>query len=80
MPRLRMGAVGFDDEQLFARFRQRGDAAALGELFDRTAPALLRIALHLARDPAAAEDLLQGTFLRAIEVRDEWDGARPLLP
>ena len=47
------------DEVLFERYRSRGDARALGELFDRTAPSLLRIALHLARDPAAAEDLLQ---------------------
>jgi len=72
--------VALDDQQLFERFRTGGDVAALGELFDRVAPALLRVALHLARDPAAAEDLLQGTFLRAIEVRDEWDGQRPLLP
>src|SRR3990172_8774798 len=79
-PRLRIGAVAHDDQQLFERFRCGGDVAALGELFDRVAPALLRIALPLARDPAAAEDLLQGTFLRAIEVRDEWDGCRPLLP
>jgi RNA polymerase sigma-70 factor (ECF subfamily) len=72
--------VTHDDQQLFERFRRCGDVAALGELFDRVAPALLRVALHLARDPAGAEDLLQSTFLRAIEVRDEWDGHRPLLP
>lgn len=74
-----MRCVG-PEELLFDRFRRRGDAAALGELFDRTAPALLRVALHLVRDPSAAEDLLQGTFLRAIEARDEWDAQRPLLP
>jgi hypothetical protein len=28
------------DEALFERFRARGDAQALGELFDRAAPAL----------------------------------------
>lgn len=67
------------DEELFERFR-RGDAAALGELFDRVAPALLRIAVHLAQDPAEAEDLLQATFLKAIEARAEWDGARPIVP
>lgn len=69
-----------NDEQLFDRFRRGGDAAALGDLFDRVAPTLLRAALHLARDPAEAEDLLQSTFLRAIEVRDVWDASRPLLP
>ena len=68
-----------NDEQLFERFRG-GDVAALGEVFDRVAPALLRTAIHLTRDPAGAEDLLQSTFLRAIEVRNDWDGTRPLLP
>lgn len=68
------------DEVLFERFRTRGDPEALGELFDRTAPALLRIALHLARDAASADDLVQSTFLQAIEARSEWDGRRPLLP
>jgi len=72
--------VALDDQQLFLRFCRDGDVQALGELFDRTAPALLRLALHLSRDPAAAEDLLQSTFLRAIEVRGEWDRDRPLLP
>lgn len=72
--------VAHDDQHLFERFRRHGDVGALGDLFDRVAPALLRLALHLSRDPAAAEDLLQSAFLRAIEVRDEWDGRRPLLP
>src|SRR5262245_63889860 len=79
-PRLRIVRVVHDDEPLFERFRTGADVAALGELFDRVAPALLRIALHLARDPAAAEDLLQATFLRAIEACFDWDARRPLLP
>jgi len=69
-----------DDEALFARFRRDGDLGALAELFDRLAPTVLRVALHLVRDPATAEDLVQDTFLRAIEVRDAWDEGRPLLP
>src|SRR5262245_63804224 len=68
------------DERLFDAFRTRGDVHALGELFDRVAPAVLRVALHLVRDAAAADDLLQGTFLKAIEHRDQWDAARPFLP
>ena len=47
-PRLRITGVVLQDEPLFERFRTGGDIAALGELFDRVAPALLRIALHLA--------------------------------
>lgn len=69
-----------DDRQLFRRFRDHGDVAALSELFDRTAPALLRLAMHLSRDASAAEDLVQSTFLRAIEARDDWDPQRPPLP
>src|SRR5688572_6629259 len=49
--------------RLFLRWRERGDAEALGEVFDRTAPELLRVALHVVRDPAEADDLLQATFL-----------------
>jgi RNA polymerase sigma-70 factor (ECF subfamily) len=67
------------NEELFERFRA-GDAAALGELFDLVAPSLLRIAIHLAKDPAQAEDLLQSTFLTAIEARGQWDGRRPIVP
>jgi RNA polymerase sigma-70 factor (ECF subfamily) len=77
---LRICAVAIDDETLFGRFRERGDVGALGELFDRTSASLLRVALHLTRDPAAAEDLVQATFLRAIEVRAQWDAGRPVLP
>jgi RNA polymerase sigma-70 factor (ECF subfamily) len=67
-------------EELFDRFRSKGDADALGEVYDRTAGQLLRGAMHLARSPAAAEDLLQATFVAAIERRDSYDAARPLVP
>src|SRR5690606_12261218 len=68
------------EEALFERFRRRGDVAALGEVFDRTAPVLLRVAVHLADDHATAEDLLQATFMRAIEAAESWDAAQPLMP
>ncbi len=47
--------------RLFLRWRDRGDAAALAELFDRTAPELLRLAVHLCRHAVDAEDVLQAT-------------------
>src|SRR5690349_21475521 len=67
-------------DKLFLRYRRKGDPAALGEVFDRAAPELLRLAMHLVRDPAEAEDVLQATFLAAIEGADSFDASRPLMP
>lgn len=67
-----------DLETLFDRYRRRGDAAALEEVFDRTAPELMRLAMHLAPGAAAAEDLVQATFLRVLEHADRFDAGRSL--
>src|SRR5687768_3767776 len=67
-------------EELFARYAQHGAPSDLALVFDRTAPALLEVAMHLARDASEAEDLLQTTFLVAIEKRRRYDPARPLVP
>lgn len=66
--------------RLFLRWRDRGDAAALAELFDRTAPELLRLALHLCRHAADAEDVLQATFLAAIESAQRFERSQRVLP
>lgn len=66
--------------ELFVRYRDTGDVAALAAVFDRTAPRLLSLALHLCREPADAEDALQTTFLIAIRKAQTFDGARPLEP
>jgi RNA polymerase sigma-70 factor (ECF subfamily) len=66
--------------QAFTRFRRRGDAAALGEVFDGVAPELLRIARHLVGDAGEAEDLVQATFVTAIERAREFDAERALVP
>jgi RNA polymerase sigma-70 factor, ECF subfamily len=42
---------------------ERGDRAALGALFSRHADTAYRFALRLCRNPADAEDVLQGAFL-----------------
>lgn len=68
------------DELLFQRWCTRADARALGELFDRNAPQLLKLAIHLVGDAAAAEDLVQATFLAAIEQRERLDASRPFGP
>jgi RNA polymerase sigma-70 factor (ECF subfamily) len=53
--------------ELFERFRAHGDAEALGEAFDRTAVELRGLARHLARNRDDADDLVQATYLTAIE-------------
>src|SRR5262245_45039033 len=64
----------------FDRFRSKGDVAALAEVFDATAPELYRVAVHLTRDLHEAEDLVQSTFLAAIENRNAYDARRELMP
>ncbi|MGB3967310.1 MAG: sigma factor, partial [Planctomycetota bacterium] len=70
----------FSADRLFRRYRETGDPRLLGRVFDRTAPELLRVALHLTRDRHRAEDALQTTFLTAIEKAQLYDPRRPLLP
>lgn len=67
-------------EQLFDSFRTTGDADALGAVFDATAPKLLLLAAHLTGDGGAAEDVVQATFLRAMQSAAEFDARRPLWP
>lgn len=72
-----------DLESLFTRYVRGGDVRALGQVFDRSAPELFALAAHLTRargGPEEAEDLLQETFLGAIESAPRWDRERPLMP
>ena len=65
-------------EQQFQRFAEHADVAALGAVFDALAPELLLVAAHLVGTDA--EDLVQATFLDAIEKAAHWDRSRRLLP
>jgi len=67
-------------EQVFQRYQQTADPAELAKVFDQTAPQLLLLAAHVSPDAAAAEDLVQETFLVAMEKAEQWDADRPLLP
>jgi RNA polymerase sigma factor (sigma-70 family) len=67
-------------DRLFERFRGRGDVAALGAIFDATAPELLQVAMSLVREASEADDLLQETFLTAIERARRYDAERRLVP
>lgn len=62
----------------FLRYRQRGDLAALGQVFDELAPRLLGLALHLLGNAADAEDALQAAFVRAMQKATTFDPAHPV--
>ncbi len=67
-------------ERQFRSFQRTRDPRALGKVFDRTSAVLWRVAVHLCGDQHEAEDLVQDTFLTAIEKAHSWDSERPLLP
>ncbi|MEO6711461.1 MAG: sigma-70 family RNA polymerase sigma factor [Planctomycetota bacterium] len=67
-------------ERAFRRFQATGDPKALAFVFDRTVPDLQGLAQHLATPELGAEDLLQSTFLTAIESKQDFDARQPLLP
>lgn len=53
---------------------QKGDANAFGALVRRHQKRVYRLALHLVRNPAEAEDVTQDTFVRAYGALDRFDG------
>jgi RNA polymerase sigma-70 factor (ECF subfamily) len=53
---------------------QRGDADAFGVLMRRHQKRVYRLALHLVRNSAEAEDVTQDTFVRAYGALDRFDG------
>ncbi|MEM7200206.1 MAG: sigma-70 family RNA polymerase sigma factor [Planctomycetota bacterium] len=67
-------------DQHFRDYRRTGNPTALATVFDLLAQELLLVSAHLARRGGEPEDLLQATFLAAIESADRWDDQRPLLP
>ena len=61
------------DRDLVDRARG-GDAAAFGELVRRHQPRIHRLAVHMLRDRAEAEDVSQETFIRAYKALARFDG------
>ncbi|MEL6427967.1 MAG: sigma-70 family RNA polymerase sigma factor [Planctomycetota bacterium] len=64
----------------FRRFRRTGDGAALGRVFDASAPELASLARYLTRDASEAEDVLQATYLTAIEKAHAFEDGRGVVP
>lgn len=62
------------DAELLANIAA-GELSALGSLYDRHAPGLLRFARRVA--PQEAEDLLQSTMLRVTRLASRFDGRTP---
>lgn len=67
-------------DRRFATFAATRDPRALADVFDASSATLLRIARHLARDDAEAEDIVQATFLSVMERAEQYDTNRPLMP
>ncbi len=65
---------------LFVRYRQHGDLDALGSVFDRLAPRLLALALHVCGNAADAEDAMQSTFVVAMQKATVFDGTQSVGP
>jgi RNA polymerase sigma factor (sigma-70 family) len=75
-----MDAMYGEAESAFRAFRERGRPRDLARVFDLTAQELLLVAGHLARGGVEAEELVQQTFLAALERRASWDATRTLVP
>jgi RNA polymerase sigma-70 factor, ECF subfamily len=67
-------------EELLDRFRRRGEPDAFGALFDATAPELHRVAVALVKDPAAADDVVQETYLAALRLLPRFERGRAVMP
>ncbi len=67
-------------ERAFRRSQMQGDSRSLAFVFDATATELRSLARHLASPEAPAEDLLQATYLTAIESRNRFDASQRVLP
>ena len=67
-------------DRAFARYARTGDPRALARVFDGSAVELFRLGYHLLGDRHAAEDLVQQTFLVAIEQSKSFARERAVLP
>ena len=67
-------------EAALVRAAKAGDGAAVEELFRRHWPGTYRAAYLVVGDAAAAEDIAQEAFIKAIGALERFDRRRPLAP
>ncbi len=67
-------------DDAFCRFRDLGDVGALDRVFGQAAPELFSLVRHLVRDVHDAEDILQATFLSAIDSAQSFESGARVLP
>lgn len=76
----KQGAVQTSVEALFARWREHRDPRDLAAVFDRCAAQLWRVGYHLTGSRNEADDLLQATFLAAMQSAAHWRAEQALEP
>src|SRR5688572_24538289 len=62
-------------DRALVRYQRSQSPNDLAEVFDVSAPELLRVAQHLVSDMHLAEDLVQATFIVAIQRREQFTGS-----
>ncbi len=67
-------------EELFSRWRERRDPRDLAAVFDACANELWQVGYHLCSRRSEADDLLQATFLEAMQSAAHWRSKQPLVP
>lgn len=73
-----MNTVTSTENDLLTRFQSSDPAYAVAELFESYADPIYRLAMQLLGDAAAAEDVVQETFLSAITHRIGFEGRSKL--
>ncbi len=74
---VRVRTAAPSDEQLFDRFRQRGDRNAFEELVRRWHVTAFRIARSICRDKDFAEETVQEAFLKLVAIKDSFENRGP---
>lgn len=67
-------------DRAFKRYRQTGDPALMARVFDAAAGELMQLGWHLTGDRHLAEDLVQATFLVAMEDAEAFIDERRIMP